>query len=1516
MSDKDSIVFHFCKENLYSKFINDISSPVFISLIKPHSKICTKIFSGCRVNEKSLKMPQVQKKLKLFSNNHQIMRDILGKSWVSSKKNMIAKAIGLMPYEIEYDNNYNWFKELKKLENKFGFDVLSKKLISALIYSSSDIDDIKIFISLLSIDYYDQDNLENYIDSLIKECNDKPEPFIKDLYNIIKCETGKKDTILEQKEKITFDLEEYREELKNNISEAKRAKEIFKEKINEKTKIEEEIHQKLINHRKIIGNIEKELQKVIGNKKKLELEDKKETQKKEYEQNKLKDESAKLKNKLLNIQTNINKITTEINFKQNLLNDIGEKIKIKNEQQVNLALEKKGLKINKDKKPKQQVSPTTFKIKEELEKLNNILGKFEPLVINNKGFISTPSTLSLIESLYKDDFKPPKEAPSPPETDSSLQEHVDYFKYKAFWSTDKWDQHHIIHYSYWLSKLLQEDDQKLSAEIALSGLFHSMYLKVESDENLLLYRFLCAVGNIENSKDYEEITDDDISIVLNQIIKNWEKDFFIAHFIGQLSLTVPQILDYLFEIASPRDRILLKRWLSRAFNGFINFDEHDPSHEIVDLIHSEIETHETKLRSSCKRWLLQDSIDAIAQTTRNELMANIARFPNIGRVDTKIILDDFKSQVSAPLTKATISGDPYAFEDLSKQCILFSKIIMKDKYWLSSVYLLTCTLHLANLAAEANIQAKRLFRAALSIDTDKQHYPLNITEKSCSVEVIIKNIGNAEAKNLKILIMPSKDFEEVDINGSEPSFDKLAPDQEIRHEIKINLNKPSPALHLEYIIDWKDLSSMDERSQTGSLKLLSQRKVDWGKAQNPYSLKSIKDPNRLKGRSDVLNILRRSRDSMDSYYITGQRRTGKSSIAHVYVNELNEKDKHASILLSWGDMSSSELTPICHAICYEFARKIRQRTDNDQLRCPHLDDFAGNENFIFMSFFKKAHNFFPDWKFFIVIDDFDELPSAFHQTEKGDQFFVLLRTLLDQDYIALYLVGSEKLPEILRRQGERLNLTQRCEIDYIKDTTEISKIITEPPDGFLEFHNDAINEIIKLSAGNPYYATLICSRLFNLMAQNKDYYVSKRDVELSTNEMLEEDTLSTYQHFWKDGVFLPGRLGDRQQYHNAKVLISLSRSQTSENQAVTKDELIRRDDLYPITQQDAEYAISGLLDRKVINEDSEGYSIRVPLFRKWLSKNGASAVERSFAEAGLDEVPINITRGLSTRDFIEVAQDLVYQDKEINEIQIADWLSQFGGMINQNIAYKLLKRLREQGYHNQSMMFTAFKELHKQIASYEAKKSKFAFKTERKNIVNLIISYLDKTGKSGHACEYAYRRINRIHSKCAIPPDKLVEYIKSKNKQVPIIFTDDIVGTGGTVVKGFKNFAKNMEQEGLNVADYNIYLAAIAGTKDGLEHVEIHTDGAINVLFWHEIDDKLHAFSQDAHIFKDDDERLSAKELVEEIGKELELKHPLGRNGGQLLIAFQHGCPNNTLPIFYKTGRTYRGKEWRPLFPR
>jgi hypothetical protein len=468
----------------------------------------------------------------------------------------------------------------------------------------------------------------------------------------------------------------------------------------------------------------------------------------------------------------------------------------------------------------------------------------------------------------------------------------------------------------------------------------------------------------------------------------------------------------------------------------------------------------------------------------------------------------------------------------------------------------------------------------------------------------------------------------------------------------------------------------------------------------------------------------------------------------------------------------------------------------------------------------------------------------------------------------------------------------------------------------LEFNREAIDKISKLSAGNPYYATLICSRLFNDMARVKDYYVSKRDVERSTESMIEEDVLSTYQHFWKDGVFLPGRLGERQQYHNAKVLTALSRAQTAEGSSVSKEQLLKRDDLAPLDRKDAEYALSGLLDRKVVIEDESGLYVRVPLFRKWLARSGARAVDRSFAEAGLDEAPINIARGLSTRELIDVAQDLVYQDREVNEVQIADWLSQFGGISSQLLAFKMLKRLREEGYFNQARMFSAFKEIHKQIVSIEASAKEFAPRAERKSIVNVIVSYLDPAGKSGHACEYNYRKVNHIHSKCAIVPEKLIDLLTEIKEHLPIIFADDIVGTGGTISDGFLNLSKEMNKRGLDVSNYSFYLAAVVGTKVGQAAVENATEGCIRIVLGHEIDERLQAFSEGANLFSDESERLAAKEMVEKIGKELEPKHPLGRENGELLVLFQHGSPNNTLPIFYKSGRTFRGREWRPLFPR
>ncbi len=667
-----------------------------------------------------------------------------------------------------------------------------------------------------------------------------------------------------------------------------------------------------------------------------------------------------IEGKIKHVENSIEDTNTSIQSKLILKEKIDKVIVSRKQELSKQTLIKNGDKSKRDIQTTKKAPETISSVRNELNHIINLVGQLEPLRTNNIGFVSTPSTLDLIERFLDEDYEPHTECPERPEDPNDLSGYVHFWSFQAFWNSKNWNEEAIAQYSFWRSKQLQREDAKLAAELALSGIFHAEHTSKGNLGNLLLLQFLAAI----DGADFIELEDDhhEESILksLESILEKRAQKFGIMNFLVQLALISPDKIDFMFDNANPRIRVLLKRGLSRAFMGFLSFDEHDPSHEIVHLINSSLEQIDAQLRSACNRWLLQDSVDAIAQNTRGDIMAALAHFPSLGRGTKEIILQEIESQVSVPLSKTIRSGTPHAFEDLSIQCFRYSKQIMRDKLWLNSVYVWPCVIHLAEEAMEANIQAKRLFRAALVVDTEKQFYPLNISNHPCSVEIIIRNDGNTEAKDLKALIMPAQDSEEADVQGGEPVFKALKPESVIRHEIQISLKKPTHAFHLEYILNWKDSSSMDERTHTGTLKLLSQKEVDWGKAQNPYSLKSIKDPERLKGRLDVMNILRRSKDSMDSYYITGQRRTGKSSVAQVYQKELNEIDNHAAIYLWWGELGTPELGPICHAICYELTSKMKERTYEDNIICPSMKDFSGNENYVVTTFFKGLHNRLPN----------------------------------------------------------------------------------------------------------------------------------------------------------------------------------------------------------------------------------------------------------------------------------------------------------------------------------------------------------------------------------------------------------------------------------------------------------------------------------------------------------------------------------------------------------------------------
>ncbi|WP_423395528.1 phosphoribosyltransferase-like protein [Burkholderia sp. LMG 21824] len=81
------------------------------------------------------------------------------------------------------------------------------------------------------------------------------------------------------------------------------------------------------------------------------------------------------------------------------------------------------------------------------------------------------------------------------------------------------------------------------------------------------------------------------------------------------------------------------------------------------------------------------------------------------------------------------------------------------------------------------------------------------------------------------------------------------------------------------------------------------------------------------------------------------------------------------------------------------------------------------------------------------------------------------------------------------------------------------------------------------------------------------------------------------------------------------------------------------------------------------------------------------------------------------------------------------------------------------------------------------------------------------------------------------------------------------------------------------------------------------------------LNDDLRACDDEAGIFETEGDRKFAKDVLQQIGRELSPSAPLGHGAMGALVVFHNATPNNTLPIFWSAG-SVQERPWKPLFPR
>jgi hypothetical protein len=236
------------------------------------------------------------------------------------------------------------------------------------------------------------------------------------------------------------------------------------------------------------------------------------------------------------------------------------------------------------------------------------------------------------------------------------------------------------------------------------------------------------------------------------------------------------------------------------------------------------------------------------------------------------------------------------------------------------------------------------------------------------------------------------------------------------------------------------------------------------------------------GRQELVRYLASKllRSPMEPFYITGQKRVGKTSLSLAAAEFAKEKAPAGELdycYILWGRImhedprvSLRELGETIDAFVASGLPKSinRPRASYDGSLAPLL------------KLADLALSIVPNRKFVIIIDEFDDIhQELFLQGNLAETFFSNLRAVATTKNISLILVGGENMPFVMNRQAQKLNRFSRVNLDYFSRDNEwedYQLLVRRPTAGVINWHEDAIAELFNITNGNPYFTKLVCSR--------------------------------------------------------------------------------------------------------------------------------------------------------------------------------------------------------------------------------------------------------------------------------------------------------------------------------------------------------------------------------------------------------------------------------------------------------
>ncbi|MBC7812581.1 MAG: AAA family ATPase, partial [Burkholderiales bacterium] len=376
---------------------------------------------------------------------------------------------------------------------------------------------------------------------------------------------------------------------------------------------------------------------------------------------------------------------------------------------------------------------------------------------------------------------------------------------------------------------------------------------------------------------------------------------------------------------------------------------------------------------------------------------------------------------------------------------------------------------------------------------------------SVTLALRLQNTGRAAAENVVVTLQPGDGFSIVGETNGEVHLERLSAGRSAAVEYTIQPNAAETA-RVVCQITWDDRVSQGNSAEFADVVRFLEAAEGFQRIPNPYIVgHPVRSSEMFYGREDVFRFLAENLSGSvqdRTLVLYGQRRTGKTSILYQllagrlgegFIPVLIDMQELAPLINNTGDFLSE--------VAYQLARAVTKA--GVTLEAPPEDAFATAPTRAFNRFLDALEDALPNKRVVVMLDEFELIETKIADGKLDTDILGYFRSLIQhRSRLVFIFTGTHRLEEMSHDYWSILfNIALYRRVSFLSDTDAVA-LLRKPVADTLSVDDLAVEKVVNLTSGHPYFIQLIAWALVNECNTRQRNYATINDVNTAVQDIL------------------------------------------------------------------------------------------------------------------------------------------------------------------------------------------------------------------------------------------------------------------------------------------------------------------------------------------------------------------------------------------------------------------------------